>query len=344
MLHPLVKLVYLVAAAALLYYVFPYFTPFLLALVLAVLVEPVVLWLEDWLRLKRITAVTINFFGFLIITSGLAVLGSTKIINQAVALMRQIPVYIDKVGRGIEGLILQTHSYIRYMPTETVRGVEEAIRQSVSLGNKIDTGTAALMGTAKAIPEFFVIAIVVLVSFYLFSLHLHELKTSFLQLFSERAREKVDIIILDINHAIVGFARAQLIISLLTYFLILAGLMALGVRFALATALLIVLVDILPVFGTGFVMLPWAAFLFIINEKFTAVGIVVLYVLIIVFRRIIEPKILGKNIGLSALATVISMYVGYKAFGIVGFFAGPALCIVFKAMRKAGLFKHRIDF
>ncbi len=120
--------------------------------------------------------------------------------------------------------------------------------------------------------------------------------------------------------------------------------MLLDIGYAMAIALLIVLVDILPILGTGFVMLPWAAFLFIINERFTAMGIMVLYILIIVLRRIIEPKILGHNIGLSALTTVISMYLGFKVLGLGGIFVGPAVCIIFKAMQKAGLFREKVDF
>jgi len=344
MIHPVVKLVYTFIGLGILYYIFPHLVPFLVALVLAVLVEPVVIKLQELLRGRRTVAVTVNLCIFLFIAGGLVFWGWAKIINQVVALSQQLPNFANEVGKSMENLILRTQVFFADLPDETVRGMKTAIRDAVNLGDEINRGVNALLGTARAIPNIFIVVVVTLVSFYLFSLHLPEIKIGFLQIFSERAREKVSVILHDVNRAIIGFVRAQFIVSLLTYFFILAGLLTLDIRYAMAIAFLIVLVDILPILGTGFVMLPWAAFLFIVHERFTAMGIVILYILIIVFRRIIEPKILGDNIGLSALTTVISMYVGFKVLGIEGIFFGPAVCIIFKAMRKAGLFQEKLDF
>ncbi|PKM81673.1 MAG: sporulation integral membrane protein YtvI [Firmicutes bacterium HGW-Firmicutes-14] len=344
MIHPIVKLVFTLIGLVIFYYLFPHLLPFLVALVLAVLFEPVVHKLHLVIKGKRGIAVTINFVAFVVVAGILTFLGSTKIINELMGLSQQLPDFAVKVGQGIEDLILRTQIVFEDMPAETIKSLEETIREAVDMSSKISAGAAALIGTASAIPEMFVIIIVTLVSFYLFSLQLPDLRTRFLNLFSERAREKIIIILMDVNKAIIGFVRAQLIISLLTYFFIVAGLLFLDIRYALAIALLIILVDVLPILGTGFIMLPWAGFLFLMGERFTAMGIVVLYVLIIVFRRILEPKILGENIGLSPLTTVISMYVGFQVLGVMGIFLGPAVCIIFKAMRKAGLFQQKLDF
>ncbi len=344
MLHPIVRMVYTLIVLALLYYISPHFVPFLTALVLAILFEPVVSKLHLLLKGKRIIAVTANYLIVLLVAGGLTILGSTKIVIQFTALLRQMPEYAENLGRSLESIVLRAQEIFEDVPVEIIQSIQTTIGEAVNLGNQISTGTGFLVGTAKAVPDIFVLVIVTLVSFYLFSLQLPDLKQSFLRLFTDRAREKVRIILDDINHAIVGFVRAQLIISLITYLFIVAGLLILDIRYALALALLIVLVDILPILGTGFVMLPWSAFLFMTGDSFTAVGIIVLYLLIIVLRRIIEPKILGQNIGLSPLTTIISMYVGFKVIGLGGIFLGPAVCIIFKAMRKAGFFQHKIDF
>ena len=344
MVHPIVKLVYTLISLVLLYYVSPHFVPFLVALVLAVLFEPVVLRLHSLIKGKRIIAVTVNFLLVIIVAGGLAVLGSTKIISELLALLRQTPEFAERVGNSFGNMVITTQDMFDTMPLEIIRGLEDAIKEAVNLGNQISTGADALVGTAKAIPDIFIVVIVTLVSFYLFSSQLPDLRENFLRLFSDRARDKVSIILADANRAIVGFVRAQFIISLITYLFIVAGLMFLDINYALAVALLIVMVDILPILGTGFVMLPWAGFLFLTGAGFKAVGIVIMYLLIIVLRRIIEPKILGQNIGLSPLTTIISMYIGFKVIGIGGIFFGPAVCIIFKAMRKAGLFQQKIDF
>lgn len=341
----LIKLVYIILALGVLYYVFPYFLPFLLALVLTVVFEPLVDGIAGRFKVKRVIAVSINFFMFLLVITGMLFLGFTKVINEILALTQQLPRFENELGKGLQKLVAEARIIYENLPPEALNSVQAAFANIAAAGNRVVAGSAqALLGTATAIPNLFVVLIVTLISFYLFSLQLPQLKEQFLRLFTDRAREKVIIIMTDINRAIIGFVRAQLIISGLTYLVVLAGLLILGVRYTLALALLIVVVDILPILGTGAVMIPWAVFLFILGNSFVATGLLVLYIVIIAFRRVVEPKILGQNIGLSSLATVISMYVGFKIFGVAGIAAGPAICIIFKAMRKAGLFQQKIDF
>lgn len=340
-----IRLVYIILALGVLYYVFPYFVPFLLALVLAVIFEPLVDGIIRRLRVKRVVAVSLNFFIFLLVTVGLLFLGSTKVISEILAITQQIPGFITELGKGLRELLAEAKIIYENLPPEALDSVQAALANLAETGNRlIGRSAQTLVGTATAIPNIFVIVIVTLVSFYLFSLQLPELKEQFLRLFTVRAGEKVAIIISDINQAIVGFVRAQLIISGLTYLVVLAGLLILGVKYAMALGLLIVVVDILPILGTGSVMIPWAVFLYIMDRNFMATGLLVLYIIIIAFRRVVEPKILGQNIGLSALTTVISMYVGFKILGVAGIAAGPAVCIISKALRKAGLFQQKIDF
>lgn len=341
----LTKLVFIILALGALYYIFPYFVPFLLALILAVIFEPLVEEISKRLRVNRLIAVSINIFMFLLVLLGMLFLGSTKIISEILALTGQLPKFETELARGLESLAVRVRIIYENLPPEALNSVQAALAKLADTGNKLVAGSVeALLGTATAIPNLFVVILVTFISFYLFSLRLPELKEQFLRLFTDRAGEKVAIIIADINRAIIGFVRAHLIISGITYFVVLAGLLILGVNYALALALLIVIVDFLPVLGTGAVMIPWAAFLFILDKNFMATGLLVLYVIIIAFRRVIEPKILSQNIGLSALTTVISMYVGFEALGLLGLAVGPVVCIIFKALRKAGLFLQKIDF
>ena len=339
------KLLYTLLGAAIIYYIFPYSVPFLLALALAVIFEPPVDYITRRLKVRRIIAVNINFVIVLLICLGILFLGSTIIISEIMALNEQLPGFLTELGKNTQNFVSQARLMYENLPPEALTSAETTIRKLVESGNTlIGSSARALLGTATAIPNLLIVLLVMLVSFYLFSLQLPELKVQFLRLFTERAGEKVTIIITDINRAIIGFVRAHLIISGLTYIVSLAGLLILGVKYALALALLIVVVDILPVLGTGSVMLPWSIFLFILNKNFMAAGLLVLYLVIISFRRVVEPKILGQNIGLSPLTTVVSMYLGFKFLGAAGIAAGPAICVIFKAMRKAGMFQQKIDF
>ena len=120
------------------------------------------------------------------------------------------------------------------------------------------------------------------------------------------------------------------------------GLLILGIRYPLAIALLVTIVDILPVLGTGTVLVPWAGYLIVSGDFFTGIGLILLYLIITVIRRIVEPKVLGDAIGISALAALISLYVGYELMGVIGVFLGPIVVMIFLAARRAGLLQFRI--
>src|SRR5690606_27964887 len=113
-------------------------------------------------------------------------------------------------------------------------------------------------------------------------------------------------------------------------------------RYAMAISFVIVLVDILPVLGTGSVLVPWAAYSAFMGDMPLAIGLFVLFIVITVFRRIVEPKILGEQIGIGALPTLISLYVGFELIGAIGLILGPIVVIIYKAMAQVGLLKIKI--
>jgi predicted PurR-regulated permease PerM len=110
----------------------------------------------------------------------------------------------------------------------------------------------------------------------------------------------------------------------------------------LALALLIIIVDILPILGTGSVLVPWGIFSITQGYMFRGVGLIILFITITVLRRIIEPKILGERIGLGALATLISIWVGFKVLGVLGIFLAPLVVILYKALVKAKVIRYRL--
>src|SRR5690606_40991132 len=105
---------------------------------------------------------------------------------------------------------------------------------------------------------------------------------------------------------------------------------------------LVMLVDLLPILGVGSFLVPWAIYQGLVGNWFIAIGLVVLFLVITVVRRIIEPKVLGDAVGISALSALISLYVGFKLVGVIGLFLGPVVVLVYEAMRKEGLLNIKI--
>lgn len=119
------------------------------------------------------------------------------------------------------------------------------------------------------------------------------------------------------------YIRSYALIMLITFAELSLGLLLVGVGHPFAAAFAIALFDILPVLGTGGILIPWAAIRLLSGDIRRAVGLLVLWGIISVVRNIIEPKIVGKQVGLHPLATLISMYVGTKLFGVIGLFLLP---------------------
>ena len=115
------------------------------------------------------------------------------------------------------------------------------------------------------------------------------------------------------------------------------GLHILGIENALVIAFLIAIFDVLPVLGTGGIMLPWILISFLNNQVKTGVGLLILYLVITVIRNIIEPKIVGKQIGLHPLLMLMCMYLGARLFGFLGIFILPILILIVQNLNDTGI-------
>ena len=125
----------------------------------------------------------------------------------------------------------------------------------------------------------------------------------------------------------------------LTFIDISVGLTILGVDNALAIALVIAVFDVLPVLGTGGIMIPWFLFCFMNAQPKLGVGLLILYLIITIIRNIIEPKVVGKQIGLHPLLMLLCMYLGVKLFGFLGLFIMPFLILILQNLNDTGLIK-----
>ena len=134
-----------------------------------------------------------------------------------------------------------------------------------------------------------------------------------------------------------NYLRSYCLILLMTFAEILFGLLIIGFDNALIIAAIIAVFDILPIVGSGLVLLPWTIIVFIQGNIGRGIGLAVLYVVVIVVRQIAEPKIVGKQVGMHPVLTLISMWVGLKVFGGVGMFALPIGLLIVLDLKNSGV-------
>ena len=128
------------------------------------------------------------------------------------------------------------------------------------------------------------------------------------------------------------YVLSYLLILLITYFTVLAGLWLLRVDHAPVIALFIALLDLLPVIGVGTVLVPWGIFALATGNKFLGLGLILLFVVNTVIRQFTEPRIVGKNLNLHPLITLMAIYIGYALFGFIGVFILPVIAVSISSM------------
>jgi sporulation integral membrane protein YtvI len=307
--------------------------------------EPAIKLCINHFKIRRLLSVTIVFIlflaGFGIFTYWL----TTTLVVQTIDFLTMVPKYAVKVFSLIEKDLYKVEKLYASLPPEVLSTVQNALDGFKNYAGSFATNlTNGIIAVAAAIPQLLLYLIIYLVALFLISLDLPRLFANFLNLFTTSAREKVELVFTQLSRATVGFIRAQLILSFITYVLALIGLLILDVKYAVLIALFIILVDILPILGTGSFIVPWSVYNFVVGDDFLAIGLIIMFVLLTVIRRIIEPKILGSSLGISALAALISLYLGFQLLGFIGLIVGPALVIIYEALRSAGFIKIKIDF
>ena len=126
----------------------------------------------------------------------------------------------------------------------------------------------------------------------------------------------------------VRYLRSYLILMLMTFVIMLVGLLVLGRPYALLLAFVISALDVLPVIGVGTVLIPWGLYELAFGEVSVGIGLIILFFAYELIRQLAEPKIIGKHLGIHPLLSLLMLYVGYSLFGIVGILFVPAAVVL----------------
>ncbi|MEK0314345.1 sporulation integral membrane protein YtvI [Cohnella sp. 56] len=341
---PLRTVLLMVLGLGFLYLLFTVGAPFLLALIVVIFLEPLNRVFMTRLKMNRLAASTVSSTLFTIVLLGLMGLIGLKIFDELTSFWSNLPGYLKNANHYIQDALEKASASYNGSNDKDLTINLESVTDKLTdwLSGLATSISKPLVGFAAGIPSFFVVLIVFFVAVYLFSLSLPTMMNSFLSIFAEESRSQVAQVMENLRKSIFGFLRAQFVLSLMTYVISFVGLLIIGTGYPLAIALLIVAVDILPILGTGSVLVPWAAYMILTGDTFTGVGLIILFLVITVVRRIVEPKVLGDAVGIGALPALISLYVGFELVGIIGVFLGPVVVIVYMAARKVGLINLKI--
>lgn len=224
---------------------------------------------------------------------------------------------------------------------ENIKGLEnfrETVDSSVSdiIGEFVSRVTSSVptwaIGVIKQTPKALITVFVTVLSCFYFGMDYGRIREGLLGRLSREGRERAERWIRLTGNALGRYGRAYLFIMLMTFAEVFVGLLILGKRYAFLLALIIAVVDILPVFGAGTVLIPWAVISILMRDFRTGLGLLILYGAITIVRQIAEPKIVGDSLGIHPLITLFAMFAGLTLFGIPGMLLGPAVAMVAKEL------------
>ncbi len=213
---------------------------------------------------------------------------------------------------------------------------EELWAMAISLADKTSGSIFSMLGRVVSfLPNALFAGVVMVIATYYFAVDRVRVNCFFLSFFPKNSHMLLKRMKDILANTVGKYLRAYGLLFLITFAELSLAFMVLGLEYALLLALIISVVDILPVLGTGTVLVPWGAIMLALGDIRLGIGLLVTYAVITVVRQVLEPKIIGKFIGIPPLATLASMYIGLKLMGIMGLFLFPMGAILLKYVLAA---------
>ncbi|MBE6720629.1 MAG: sporulation integral membrane protein YtvI [Ruminococcaceae bacterium] len=358
----LINLLFLAAVLALIYVFFKYLfwvtAPFILTFFFAVLLQTPLRKIDKktnkkhhtlWSVLLVVIAIVIVLLPLGLII-GTAISRVVSVVKSFATQMNDIPTFLTKLESEIVDLIRFLPDSMEKTATATVQKFFDPLIEDFdisklklgSLKSGISSGLSGMVSVVKNVPSI-VIGVVIGIIAMIFFTKDYDRIVRFIQAQLPENKKNFPVEIKQVfSNTIFKMIKAYALIMFITFMELFLGfsfLSLIGVmsnKYFLFIAILIAIFDIMPIAGSGGVLIPWAFVSLIMQNYRQAIGLIVMYIIITVIRQYIEPKIVGDSLGVHPLVTLMGLYFGLKLFGFLGMFIVPITVMTLKAFNDTG--------
>ena len=325
-------------------YLLPWTMPFVLACGTAALIEGPINYLRSKFGIQRTFCSVLCVMCWLVFIGGTAIFLAGRILGEFGAFAQELPNMLAALPELLSDFEEDITSRMSSAPAEArnlVYSVVDKTYESASEIPGILAGKALeLVSSIAAGAPCAVLFIVTYAAGLLFiSTGYPEVTAFFKRQFSERHYPLLSKLKQCIFSSLIQWLKAQFFLLCITFAELSLGFLLLHVRYALLGAAVVALIDLLPVLGTGTVLLPWALICILQRDTAKAVGLIALYCVTATVRSCMEPKLVGAKLGLHPAAALFAMYLGFKCTGIGGMIAFPIGLILLKQLNDSGIIK-----
>lgn len=325
-----------------------YFMPFVVGFILSLIANPIVKFLERRIKIKR------KYGSFIIIVAviGLLVLLCYGIGAALVYGLKDFVAYLPTMSENarneITNAIYQVETMINSIPfvndvdlSRLSETLMEYMGNFVTGGDGNEAATS-IGDVAKSIPNIIVNVIIGLLATYFFIADRDKLGDIIMRHIPQDFKEQMATLYRQSLGVVGAYFKAQFKIMGVIYVIVTIGLVVLKVDYAWLIGFGIAFLDMLPVFGTGTVLCPWAVVKLFSGNFQTAIGMLILYAVTLAVHQLVQPKLVGESVGLNPFAALFFMYIGYKVSGMTGMIIAIPVGMILINLYKAGAFDNLI--
>lgn len=318
-------------------FLMPLLLPFLLGYLIATVTAPVVRRLQEKTSLPRWLCSSLCIAALFLILGAALFFLLRALYGELTGLVQQLP----EMLAGLEQPAARLRGWLEALAAKAPDGLSASFRTWIDSFFRGSSGfvetlyhwLAGLVSTilTKA-PGFLLGVMTTILSTFMIAANLPEIRRWLSNRLPEKWRTGFGQIRNRCHTALAGWFKAQGKLLLIVFVILSAGLWILGVDFFLLLGALIALFDALPVFGAGMILIPWALISFLQADTRMGFGLIILYGAEALTRSALEPRLVGRQIGLHPLATLLAFYVGYRLMGVLGMILFPIGAILIKQL------------
>lgn len=343
----IINVIYIVILVALVYILFKYaikfLMPFLIAYVVATVLLPVVKFLERRLKMKNklasLVAVVLFYCTVGVLLVGIGAGLTAYIIDQ----FSKLPAFYNNTIKPLLTVAIDGFVDLPDDFDPTLGAAIETFTENIFsyIGSFLTTVSGAIVSlissVATSLPATVISIVFSIVASYYFTADYDKIHDFLKRQIKEPVYEKVVAVKTAVRDIVWNYVKSYAVILGITFAELTVAMLILGINNFVAVALMIAVFDILPVVGTGTVLMPWAVIEIIRGNYPIAIGLVITYIVVFIVRQIMEPKIVGHHVGLHPLVTLLSMFVGTVLFGVIGLFGIPITMAIIVDLNEKGV-------
>jgi sporulation integral membrane protein YtvI len=320
-----------------------FFAPFVIGWIIAMIANPLVKFMEKRIKIVRKHSSAIIIVVVLVAIIVILYFAVSVLVRESLNMVSDLPNLYENIENQLQIVAIKMERFYIVMP-EGVKDFSDNFTKSLgeyfgNFLNNMHTPTISDAGTfVKNVADILFTSIITILSAYFFIAERDNIVKGMKKIMPKSVQKQYSVVIDNFARAFGGYFKAQFKIMFIITIIIFIGLEIFKINYSFLFALVIAFIDLLPIFGTGIVLGPWAFVDMVTGNYVRAIGLVVIYLICQVVKQVLQPKMVGDSIGLSPLATLTFMFIGYRFRGVFGMILGIPIGMVMVNFYRSGVF------